>query len=56
MNHRKLHFGREVWVVQNERQLNDDREILLIGSAPGIELSSSVREGQSGIPFFRCRS
>ena len=28
-----------VWVVQNKLQLNDDKiEILLIGSAPGIDL------------------
>ena len=36
----------KVWVVQNKRQLNDDKtEILLIGSAPGIDFPSSVRVG-----------
>ena len=36
----------KVWVVQNKLQLNDDKkEILLIGSAPGIDLPSSVRVG-----------
>ena len=44
--------GVEVWVVQNKLQLNDDNtEILLTGSAPGIDLPSSVCVGQSGIPF-----
>ena len=33
----------KVWVVQNKLQLNDDKtEILLIGSAPGIDLPSSL--------------
>ena len=42
-----------VWVVQNKLQLNDDKtEILLIGSAPGIDLSTSVRVSQSDISFF----
>ena len=42
----------KVWVVQNKLQLNDDKtEILLIGSAPGIGLPSSVHVGQSGISF-----
>ena len=42
----------KVWVVQNKLQLNDDkREILLIGSAPGIDLPSSVHMDQSYIPF-----
>ncbi|WP_419634815.1 RNA-directed DNA polymerase, partial [Thiolapillus sp.] len=42
----------KVWVVQNKLQLNDDKtEILLIGSAPGIDLPSSVRVGQSDISF-----
>ena len=44
--------GVEVWVVQNKLQLNDDKtEILLTGSAPGIDLPSSLCVGQSGIPF-----
>ena len=42
----------KVWVVQNKLQLNDDKtEILLIGSAPGIDLPSSVRVGQRDISF-----
>ena len=42
----------KVWVVQNKLQLNDDKtEILLIGSAPGIDLPSSVHVGQSDISF-----
>ena len=42
----------KVWVVQNKLQLNDDKtEILLIGSAPGIDLPSSVRVGRSDISF-----
>ena len=42
----------KVWVVQNKLQLNDDNtEILLIGSAPGIDLPSSVGVGQSDISF-----
>ena len=42
----------KVWVVQNKLQLNDDiTEILLIGSAPEIDLPSSVRAGQSDISF-----
>ena len=42
----------KVWVVQNKLQLNDDKaEILLVGSAPGIDLPSSVRVGQSDISF-----
>ena len=42
----------KVWVVQNKLQLNDDKtEIVLMGSAPGIDLLSSVRVGQSGISF-----
>ena len=40
----------KVWVVQNKLQLNDDKiEILLIGSAPGINLPSSIHVGQSDI-------
>ena len=40
----------KVWVVQNKLPLNDDKTgILLIGSAPGINLPSSVRVGQSDI-------
>ena len=36
----------KIWVVQNELQLSDDKiEILLMGSAPGIDLPSSVRVG-----------
>ena len=43
----------EVWVVQNKLQLNnDERKILLVGSALGIDFPSSVRVGQSDIPFF----
>ena len=42
----------KVWVVQNKLQLNDDKtEILLIGSAPGIYLPSSLHAGQSDISF-----
>ena len=42
----------KVWVVQNKLQLNEDKtEILLIGSAPGIDLSSSLCVCQSDIPF-----
>ena len=42
----------KVWVVQNKFQLNDDKtEILLNGSAPRIDLPSSVSVGQSGISF-----
>ncbi len=42
----------KVWVVQNKLQLNDDKtEILLIGSAPGIDLPSSLCVGHSDIPF-----
>ena len=42
----------KVWVVQNKLQLNDDKtEILLIGSAPGIDFPSSLCVGQSDIPF-----
>ena len=42
----------KIWVVQNKLQLNDDKiEILLIGSAPGIGLPSSVHLGQSDILF-----
>ena len=42
----------KVWVVQNKLQLNDDKtEILLIGSAPEIDLPSSVHMGQSDIPI-----
>ena len=42
----------KVWVVQNKLQLNDDKtEILLIGSAHGIDHPSSVRVGQSDISF-----
>ena len=41
----------KVWVVQNKLPLNDDKTgILLIGSAPGINLPS-VRLGQSDISF-----
>ena len=42
----------KAWVVQNKLQLHDDKtEILLIGSAPGIDLPSSVHVGQSDISF-----
>ena len=42
----------KVWVVQNKLQLNDDKtEILLIGSAPEIDLPSSVHVGRSDISF-----
>ena len=42
----------KVWVVQNKLQLNDDKtEILLIGSAPGIDFPSSVCVGHSDISF-----
>ena len=42
----------KVWVVQNKLQLNDDKTlILLIGSAPGNDLPSSVRVGRSDISF-----
>ena len=42
----------KVWIVQNKLKLNDDKtEILLIGSAPGIDLPSSVRVGHSDISF-----
>ena len=42
----------KVWVVQNKLKLNDDKaEILLIGSAPGIDLPSSPCGDQSDIPF-----
>ena len=42
----------KVYVVQNKLQLNDDKiEILLIGSAPGIVLPSSMRVSQSDISF-----
>ena len=42
----------KVWVVQNKLQLNDNKtKILLRGCAPGIDLPSSLREGQSDIPF-----
>ena len=45
----------KVWVVQNKLRLNDDKtEILPIGSAPGIDLPSSLCVGHSGIPFFQC--
>ena len=41
-----------LWVVQNKLLLNDDKtEILLIHSAPGIDLPSSVRVGLSDISF-----
>ena len=44
----------KVLVVQNKLQLNDDKiEILLIGSASGIDLPSSIRVGH---PFFQCSS
>ena len=46
------HTYAKVWVVQNKLQLNDGKiEILLIGSAPGIDLPSSVHVGQSDISF-----
>ena len=39
-------------MVQNKLQLNDDKtEILLIGSAPGIDFPSSVCVGHSDISF-----
>ena len=39
-------------VVQNKLQFNDDKtEIILISSAPGNDLPSSVRVGQSDISF-----
>ena len=42
----------KVWVVQNKLQLNEDKtEILLIGSAPGIDLPFSICVGHSDIPF-----
>ena len=42
----------KVMVVQNKLQLNDDKTgILLIGSAPGIDLPSSLCVGHSDIPF-----
>ena len=42
----------KVWVVQNKLQLNDDKtEILLIGSAPKIDLPSSLCVSHSDIPF-----
>ena len=44
----------QVWVVQNKLQLNDDKtEILLICSAPGIDLPFSVLVGQCDILFSR---
>lgn len=45
-------LNMKVWVVQNKLQLNEDKtEILQIGSAPGIDLPSSVCVGQIDIPF-----
>ena len=42
----------KVRVVQNKLQLNDDKTgILLIGSAAGIDLPSSLCVGHSDIPF-----
>ena len=42
----------KVWVVQNKMQWNNEKtEILLIGSAPGIDLPSSVRVSHSDILF-----
>ena len=42
----------KVWVVQNKFQVNDDKtELLLTGSAPGIDLPSSLCVGHSDIPF-----
>ena len=42
----------KVWVVQNKLLLNDDKtESLLISSAPGIYLPSSVHVGQSDTSF-----
>ena len=42
----------KVCVVQNKFQVNDDKtELLLIGSAPGIDLPSSLCVGHSDIPF-----
>ena len=42
----------KVWVVQNKLQLNDDKTVsLLIGSAPEIDLPSSLCVGQMDIPF-----
>ena len=46
----------KVWVVQNKLPLNDDKtEILLIGSAPGIDLPFSLCVGHSDISFFLMR-
>ena len=43
-----------MWVVQNKLQVNDDKtELLLIGSAPGIDLPSSLCVGHSDIPFSK---
>ena len=43
----------EARIVHNKLQLNDDKtEILLVGSAPGTDLPSSVRVSQSDISFF----
>ena len=42
----------KVWAVQNKLQSNDDKtEICLIGSAPRIDLPSSLCVGHSDIPF-----
>ena len=39
-------------LISTKLQLNDDKtEILLTGSAPGLDLPSSVRVGQSNISF-----
>ena len=44
-----------VWVAQNKLQLNDDKtEILLTGSAPGIDLPSSLMCGSEWHPTFQC--
>ena len=45
-------FDVKVWVVLNKLQLHDDKtEILLIGSAPGIDPPSSQSAGHSDIPI-----
>ena len=41
----------KVWVAQNKLQLNDDKTFLLTGSAPGIDLPSSLCVGHGDIQF-----